>query len=140
MAASRGIVPAVRTRALAPHVLNQEAEYLIRGHDVPLSLFARGDFGNEDYTSITGGLKVYLSGDPQKSLIDRHRRDDPENYVPAFPTRLATKAQCSLKTSGFPPYVITGPADGQCICPSGSPLAGKPPVLRSLGYICASAS
>ena len=34
------------------------AEYLIRGQDVPLSLFARGDFGNEDYTSITGGLKV----------------------------------------------------------------------------------
>ena len=53
---------------------------------MPLSLFARGDFGNEDYTSVTGGLKVYLSGDPQKSLIDRHRRDDPEIYMPVFPT------------------------------------------------------
>ena len=32
------------------------AEYLIRGFEVPLSLFARGDFGDEDF-NVTGGLR-----------------------------------------------------------------------------------
>lgn len=105
------------------------AEYLIRGHDVPLSLFARGDFGDEEYTSITGGLKVYLSGDPQKSLIDRHRRDDPDIYMPVFPTKLATKdklPQCTL--AGSSTWKVQSPTNGQCICPPGSQLAGQRPV------------
>ena len=114
------------------------AEYLIRGHDVPLSLFARGDFGNEDYTSITGGLKVYLSGDPQKSLIDRHRRDDPETYMPVFP-KLATRAgskvpQCTLVGGSFK---VSSPADGNCLCPPGSSFAGQPPALVLGNYFCA---
>jgi hypothetical protein len=112
------------------------AEYLIRGHEVPLSLFARGDFGNEDYTSITGGLKVYLSNDPQKSLIDRHRRDDPDIYMPVFP-KLVTKSgqtQCTLVSNS---YKVASPADGQCICPAGSSLAGQAPVLFLGGYFCA---
>lgn len=113
------------------------AEYLIRGHEVPLSLFAHGDFGNEDYTSITGGLKVYISGDPQKSLIDRHRRDDPDIYMPVFP-KLATKSgaslpQCTLGGS----FKVTSPADGKCICPSGTSFAGQPPVFGLGDYYCA---
>ncbi|KAB2940286.1 MAG: hypothetical protein K8F92_15830 [Hyphomicrobium sp.] len=115
------------------------AEYLMRGHEVPLSLFARGDFGDEDYTSITGGLKVYLSGDPDKSLIDRHRRDDPDIYLPVFPklvTRTAQRQpQCTLVGGGS--YQVASPANGQCICPSGSALAGQPPVFGLGSYHCA---
>jgi hypothetical protein len=110
------------------------AEYLLRGHDVPLSLFARGDFGNDDYTSITGGLKVYLSGDPDKSLIDRNRRDDPEVFVPVFP-KLATGSgvpQCQLSS-----FKVVSPANGQCICPAGSSLAGQSPISGTGGFFCA---
>lgn len=102
------------------------AEYLLRGHDVPMSLFARGNYGDGDYTSITGGLKIYLSDDPQRTLIDRNRRDDPDNYLPVFP-RLATKAagpaQCTVGPS--PEYKVSSSPD--CKCPSGTPLAGDTP-------------
>jgi hypothetical protein len=114
------------------------AEYLIRGHDVPLSLFARGDFGNEDYTSVTGGLKVYLSEDPQKSLIDRHRRDDPDSYVPVFP-KLVTKtagANSNLCTVVGSEFKVTSPADGKCICPSNTPTPGVAPSFFNGGYVC----
>lgn len=113
------------------------AEYLMRGSEVPVSLFARGDFGNSDYTSITGGLKVYFSGDPQKSLIDRHRRDDPDIHMPVFPT-LATRTtggglpQCKLEKGR-----VVSPANGKCICPKDSPMAGKRPDEYNGNYYCA---
>lgn len=113
------------------------AEYLIRGHDVPVSLFARGDFGNEDYTSVTGGLKVYLSGDSQKSLIDRHRRDDPDIYTPVFP-KLVTKAAGSdsfCKVTGVE-STVTSPANGQCICPPNSSTPGVAPGFSGGVYKC----
>ncbi|MFA5902112.1 MAG: hypothetical protein WC829_23720 [Hyphomicrobium sp.] len=116
------------------------AEYLIRGSDVPLSLFARGDFGNEDYASVTGGLKVYLSGDPQKSLIDRHRMDDPQTYMPVFPKLVTKTATASTesnlcKVSG-PAFVVTSPADGNCICPSNSLTPGVPPGAFGGSFVC----
>ena len=111
-------------------------EYLIRGMEVPLALFARGDFGDEDFNSITGGLRVYLSGDPQKSLIDRHRRDDPKVYAPTFPTLAAHSPtevpQCTV--DGF--NKVTTSANGNCICPSG-PIGGmKPNLSGGGGYFC----
>jgi hypothetical protein len=42
-----------------------------------LTLFASGSFGNE-HTSAMGGLRYYF-GDNGKSLIQRHREDDPVN-------------------------------------------------------------
>jgi hypothetical protein len=111
------------------------AEYLIRGFEVPLSLFARGDFGNEDFDSITGGLRVYLSDDPQRSLIDRHRRDDPKVYAPTFPTlavRSTAVPQCSVSGS-----LVQSPSNGNCICPAGTPNAGQKPQLSGGGgYYC----
>ena len=61
------------------------AEYLFQGAGVPVSLFAKGDFGEKQYNRITGGVKVYFGADPNKSLIDRHRTEDPPNYTPVFP-------------------------------------------------------
>jgi hypothetical protein len=106
-------------------------EYLIRGMEVPLALFARGDFGDENFNSITGGLRVYLSDDPQKSLIDRHRRDDPKVYAPTFPTLAANNPQVPQCTvNGF--NKVSTPADGNCICPAG-PRAGMKPNLSGGG-------
>ena len=42
-----------------------KAEYLLSGFETPISVFARGDFGEEDYTSVSGGLKVYFGADPR---------------------------------------------------------------------------
>ncbi len=42
-----------------------------------LTLFADAAAGDNDYYKIFGGLRIYF-GSP-KSLMDRHRRDDPEN-------------------------------------------------------------
>ncbi len=105
------------------------AEYLIRGFEVPVSLFARGYYGDGDYNAVTGGLKIYFSDDPNKSLIDRNRRDDPENYLPVFP-KLATKA-------GTPVCKVSAPADEttttDCICPSGTVHAGGHPQTITIG-------
>ena len=113
------------------------AEYLIRGRDVPMSLFARGNFGDGDYTSVTGGLKIYLGSDPNKSLIDRNRRDDPENYLPVFP-KLATSGGTNYCTAGpSPMYQVSSPTP--CVCPSGTPRSGQgPQYIPALGgfYTC----
>ncbi len=106
-----------------------------------MSLFARGDFGDENITDVTGGLRIYLSDDPGRSLIDRHRRDDPKVYAPTFPVLAAGPTtpgapkptpQCSV--DGF--NKVTSPADGNCTCPGG-PLTGQKPNLSGGGgYYC----
>ncbi len=40
------------------------AEYLLRDTGVPVSIFAKGDWGEEQYNRITGGLKIYFGADP----------------------------------------------------------------------------
>jgi len=118
------------------------AEYLVRGQGVPISLFAKSDFGNSDYTRITGGLKVYFGSDPDKSLIDRQRMDDPENYLPVFP-RLVKQSSSPTPPPGPTQCTVTGgdaevtsPANGACICPSGTALAGQAPFGFSGTYYC----
>ena len=109
-------------------------EYLMRAFDSPVSLFAKADFGGQEFNRITGGLKFYLGPNPQKSLIQRHRTEDPENYTPMFPALSTNSAlpQCSLD----PDYVVTSPANGQCICPSGTVQAGGSPVVNAGQYSC----
>jgi hypothetical protein len=113
-------------------------EYLIRGLEVPVALFARGDFGDEFVQNVTGGLRIYLSDDPGKSLIDRHRQDDPKVYAPTFPTVAvpnATKPTPQCSVNGF--NAVTSPADGNCICPSTSGTPGQRPQLNGGGgYQC----
>ncbi len=42
----------------------------------PVSLFVNGGVGDNDYATLYGGLRIYF-GDHDKSLIRRHREDDP---------------------------------------------------------------
>ena len=110
-------------------------EYLIRGFEVPVALFARGDFGDEFVQNVTGGLRIYLSDDADKSLIDRHRKDDPKVYAPTFPTlaradpprcrnayveRHCTSPSTASRSSLPPP-----PAHSQSISPP-SPATARP--------------
>jgi hypothetical protein len=46
-----------------------------------LSLFAKGSIGQNDYKQVLGGVRYYF-GDPNKSLIDRQRQDDPDSILP----------------------------------------------------------
>jgi hypothetical protein len=46
------------------------------GLGFPVSLFADAMFGTDNYTSIMGGIRLYFGGG-EKSLIERHRQDDP---------------------------------------------------------------
>ena len=96
-------------------------EYLIRGLEVPVALFARGDFGDEFVQNITGGVRIYLSDDPDKSLIDRHRKDDPKVYAPTFPT-LAARSTAVPQCSDRQRQKVPSPANGNCICPAGNTL------------------
>lgn len=43
------------------------------------SVFAEGRIGEDDYAAVWGGLRLYL-GQENKSLIRRHREDDPGAY------------------------------------------------------------
>jgi hypothetical protein len=44
----------------------------------PMSVYAKAEYGDDDYFTVLGGLKFYFGGE-QKSLIRRHREDDPRN-------------------------------------------------------------
>jgi len=44
------------------------------------SLFAEGRIGKDDFVSVWTGLRVYL-GAENKTLIRRHREDDPRNWL-----------------------------------------------------------
>lgn len=49
-------------------------------HDTSgLALFAKGSWGNNNYSTVIGGLRFYAG--PPKSLIRRHREDDPANSL-----------------------------------------------------------
>ncbi len=56
------------------------AEYQLSQTMFPsgVSLFAEGRIGEDDYQAVWGGVRLYL-GD-EKSLIARHREDDPDGY------------------------------------------------------------
>lgn len=68
-----------------------------RPHDSSgLSLFASGSFGGDDYRQVLGGVRYYF-GDTGKSLINRHRQDDPANDL---------TGDLSIGTICLPPSVM----------------------------------
>jgi len=121
-------------------------EYLMRDYGSPISLFAKSDFGDDQFNRITGGLKIYLGHDPDKSLIARHRTEDPENYTPKFPN-LITQAPAPAQQTPTPTpptpectidsdFLVVTPADGDCLCPAGTIQAGLPPTPLGGGFSC----
>ena len=107
-------------------------EYLFR-EVAPISVFAKADFGDQQYNRITGGLRIYLNGD--KSLIDRHRTEDPENYTPMFPRLVDMAASTPLCTVNSMMAVVS-PANGQCLCPPGTFQPGQSPTPFNGALVC----
>jgi len=58
--------------------VNLGAEYQVAGFELPFSLTADARFGEDGDIRATAGLKLYFGGG-DKSLIDRHRQDDPRD-------------------------------------------------------------
>ncbi|MFT3672529.1 hypothetical protein [Aestuariivirga sp.] len=57
---------------------NVQAEYLL--DSMPVSFKLRGTIGEDGYVAATAGVSFYFGGDDaNKSLIRRHREDDPRN-------------------------------------------------------------
>jgi hypothetical protein len=106
-------------------------EYLMRGV-APVSAFAKADFGDQQYNRITAGLRIYLNGD--KSLIDRHRTEDPENYTPMFPRldMAASTPVCTVNST----MTVVSPANGQCLCPPGTFQPGQGPTPFNGTFVC----
>lgn len=61
-----------------------EGEWLFAGLGAPVSAYAQGIFGDGDHERIMGGVKIYFGADRSKSLLRRHREDDPKNHLPEF--------------------------------------------------------
>jgi hypothetical protein len=59
--------------------LHGGAEYQFTGFGVPLSITGDARLHNNGSATFTVGLKGYFGGDDSKSLINRHRQDDPPN-------------------------------------------------------------
>lgn len=121
------------------------AEYLLPGVGAPVSVFAKGDFGEDSYSYVSGGLKVYFGAEQNKSLIKRHRTEDPDNYLPVF-QKIVTQSkgadegeggvadppQCQVDSS----QAVTSPTDGNCICPTGTMFGGENPWNNAGTYRC----
>lgn len=63
---------ALRTEWLTPIPIN----FTSSGGGPRISLFAEARIGENNYTGAWGGLRLYFG--PSKTLIDKHRRDDPD--------------------------------------------------------------
>ena len=55
-------------------------EWLLSDTGMPVSFKADGRIGDDNFYSLTAGISFYFGG-PEKSLIRRHREDDPRNRV-----------------------------------------------------------
>lgn len=110
------------------------AEYLMQHAGAPISLFAKTDVGEDAYNRVTGGLKIYFGADPNKTLIVRHRTEDPQNYVPEFPVLQSSSGlpQCQLGGDNE----VTNVSNGQCICPPGTVEAGGRPTNVGSNFAC----
>ncbi len=61
---------------------------------VGTSIFAEGRYGEDDYYGAWAGLRFYVASQ-QKSLIRRHREDDPRSRLPST---IAPLTNCGFKT------------------------------------------
>lgn len=80
------------------------------GFGAPASLYAEGQIGDDDHSTLWAGLRFYFGG-PDKSLIRRHREDDPTDPTPGL-SQLA--GQCV-------PFILPDAAYDSC----GNPIKKK---------------
>lgn len=91
--------------------------------DMPLAFTAEAEIGEDDFHAISVGAKFYFGG-TQKSLIDRHRQDDPDDglfdflgsaaAVACLPAAGGTTDDFSITESEF---VLDGVVTSNCGAP-----------------------
>ena len=86
------------------HALTLGGEWQVSDRGV--SLFTEGRIGEDDSNAILAGVRLYAAPQP-KSLIDRHRQDDPKNHLTDM---LGGLGEAELKCK--PPYVLY---KGRCV-------------------------
>ena len=94
------------------------AEWLLADSGLPLSLTAEGSVGDAGFVTASVGLKLYFGGE-EKSLIRRHREDDPRNRTLDI-----------FKAAGT---AFTPPANGAPVvdpCPGGEMINGECVIFR----------
>ncbi len=85
------------------------AEYLLPvGGATGVSLFAEGRVGERRYAAVLGGLRVYF-GNSAKTLIRRHREDDPVNHLADGTLDSPDRNQGSPPATIFPAQAATQP-------------------------------
>jgi hypothetical protein len=77
----------------------------------PISLGLNAKIGDDDYVAVNAGLTFYFGGENNKSLIDRHRQDDPRNRlidIAGVNQSLTTKAKnkAALNTTPAPTTTV----------------------------------
>ncbi|HEY9011720.1 MAG TPA: hypothetical protein VIN06_11945 [Devosia sp.] len=87
--------------------LRLATEYQFTSWDFPFSVTGEGRFGQDGTIIATIGLKHYF-GDSDKSLIDRHRQDDPPDRAIDF-----------FGAAGSLPYATATPGPTTPTCPDG---------------------
>lgn len=68
------------TRTITLDAFQAGAEWMPQlGLGIPLSLFVNAQVGENNYESVWAGIRFYFGSAPDKSLIRRHREDDPSH-------------------------------------------------------------
>lgn len=99
-----------------------EIEYMTGWRAAPAALFATAYVGDDDYTRLTGGLRFYFGQDQNKSLIRRHREDDPALYTPVWPKIVTMNPMSSTQPNICPSSGTFAVANYPgCTCPGGNP-------------------
>ncbi|MDQ2954116.1 MAG: tail fiber domain-containing protein, partial [Pseudomonadota bacterium] len=82
------------------------------GNSTVASFFVEGRVGEDDYRGVWGGMKFYF-GQKDKSLIRRHREDDPINWNPdsLFSLVKALKSQTTIGVCTDPNEIFL---NGEC--------------------------
>jgi hypothetical protein len=87
-----------------------------------LSVFADAEIGEDDWNRVFVGLRFYFGGET-KSLIRRHREDDPSGMLDMFRRFLYQ----GIRREGDPPQSFTASRPPIAPGPPPSPPPGPPP-------------
>ena len=80
------------------------------------ALFVEGRVGENDFRGIWGGLRVYY-GQNDKTLVQRHRQDDPNWWIPESLFSIVNTLVTKPIPGGGPHCVPEGDAEGDACCP-----------------------
>ena len=87
------------------HALTLGGEWQVSERGV--SLFTEGRIGEDDSNAILAGVRLYAAPTP-KSLIDRHRQDDPKNHLTSLFGSLQGGTETKIKTCSVGYYLYMG--------------------------------